>query len=140
MKNTGEVAKYYVHEAHDAIIAPFVFDKVQEMLEHPKPSKVHPMSGILQCACCGGYYRPLVWHSTTTHDRVWKCCRKNIHIYEDDLYDAIRRIWSKLTGIRATLLDFDDLTLILGSVTVHPGGTLVFRFVDGSRKSVKIRR
>lgn len=140
VKNTGEVAKYYVHEAHDAIIAPFVFDKVQEMLEHPKPSKVHPMSGILQCACCGGYYRPLVWHSTTTHDRVWKCCRKNIHIYEDDLYDAIRRIWSKLTGIRATLLDFDDLTLILGSVTVHPGGTLVFRFVDGSRKSVKISR
>jgi DNA invertase Pin-like site-specific DNA recombinase len=140
VKNDGELAKYYIHDAHEAIIAPFVFDKVQERLQNPKPSKVHPLSGVLQCACCGGYFRPVVWHSTTTHDRVWKCCQKNIHIYEKDLYDAVRKIWYKLTGMKATLLDFDDLTLILDSITVHPTGRLTFRFVDGSRKMVKITR
>ena len=143
--NHGEIPMYYVEGSHEGIVTPEIFEAVQVEMERRQSQKsrysgVDILAAKLVCGECGCFYSPKVWHSTTTHDRVWKCCRKNIHIYEDDLYDAIRRIWSKLTGIRATLLDFDDLTLILGSVTFHPGGTLVFRFVDGSRKSVKISR
>ena len=67
--NEGEVPQYYVENSHPAIVAPEVFDLVQEELERRKQSgKAHRgtscFAGKLVCGCCGGLYGSKVWHST----------------------------------------------------------------------------
>lgn len=107
--NNGKLPKYYIHNDHEAIIAPFVHELVQERLKQPLYSGKLMLSDKIICTRCGEHYARLVWHSTSYADYVWKCvsfrrnggyCR-NTHIYEDSLYKAIGKAWIHLLETHA---------------------------------------
>lgn len=80
--NQGEVPQYYVESNHEAIIPPFVFDKVQKQIEcrcsgKNRLSSVGIFSGKIKCGDCGGWYGAKVWHSNDKYRRiVWQCNHK----------------------------------------------------------------
>lgn len=61
MNNNGELAKYYVEDSHEGIISKDDFNKVQEILKMRKANinwkvkspLILPLSGLLECSCCG---------------------------------------------------------------------------------------
>ena len=80
--NHGEVPKYYVSECHEAIIEPQIFDLVQaEVLRRNgmsgRHSNTHIFSTKIQCADCGAWFGPVVYHSNTPKRRIiWRCSDK----------------------------------------------------------------
>ena len=59
MQNNGELPKYLVEDAHEAIIDRDTFQKVQELIaqrqskfSHTGSKKRYPLSGMIQCGCC----------------------------------------------------------------------------------------
>jgi len=80
--NEGEVPQYYVENSHEAIIAPLLFDQVQEEIARRKIlgrnySGKSIFSCRLICADCGHYFGPKVWNSTTKYRQtVWQCNNK----------------------------------------------------------------
>ena len=80
--NHGEVPQYYVSECHEAIIEPQIFDLVQaEVLRRSgmsgRHSNTHLFSTKIQCADCGAWFDPVVYHSNTPKRRiVWRCSDK----------------------------------------------------------------
>ena len=80
--NHGEVPQYYVPECHEAIIEPQIFDLIQaEVLRRNgmsgRRSNTHIFSTKIQCADCGAWFGPVVYHSNTPKRRiVWRCSDK----------------------------------------------------------------
>lgn len=81
-KNNGEVRRFYVEDAHEAIIPRDDFEMVQRELKNrkEKPSKHHSTSIFADkvfCGYCGSAYGSKVWHSTDKYCRiVWRCNAK----------------------------------------------------------------
>ena len=77
--NRGEVRQYYVHEHHEPIISPEVFDWVQREMKRRKECKfrycgVSIYTSKIFCGECGGVFGPKVWHSTDKYRRtVYRC-------------------------------------------------------------------
>ena len=107
--NEGEVPQYYVEGNHPAIISPREFDAVQKQMARRRPGKnrqscVCAFSSKIKCGCCGGWYGPKVWHSTSKYRKtVWQCNHKfdggekcaTPHLDED----AIRELFVKAVNI-----------------------------------------
>jgi len=83
--NKGEVPQYYVERNHEAIIAPEVFDLVQNEIKQRKENGesrkgTHLFSSRIRCGRCGGIYGPKVWHSKSKYRKVvWQCNEKYAH-------------------------------------------------------------
>ncbi len=105
-KNNGELPKYYVENGHEAIIAPWLFDYVQEKLNarleyENRYSGNSIYSGRIICGKCGNFYGSKIEHSNDKYRSfVWMCrnrfksgiyCR-NTRIYEEKLPDIICKI------------------------------------------------
>ena len=105
-KNNGELPKYYVEKGHEAIIAPWLFDYVQEKLNarleyENRYSGNSIYSGWIICGICGNFYGSKIEHSNDKYRRfVWMCrnrfkrgsyCR-NTRIYEEKLPGIICKI------------------------------------------------
>ncbi len=102
-KNNGELPKYYVENGHEAIIAPWLFDYVQERLKERmetenKYSGTSVYSGMIICGNCGNFYSPKIEHSNDEYRRFVLMCRnrfksgiycRNTRIYEEKLPDII---------------------------------------------------
>lgn len=88
-ENQGELQKYYVENAHEAIIPREVFYKVQEELHqraniYKKSSKLkteskgkhsgkYALSKITVCKECGCEYRRQIWSKYGEKKAVWRC-------------------------------------------------------------------
>ncbi|MCM1175957.1 MAG: recombinase family protein [Blautia sp.] len=97
--NEGEVPQYYVEGNHEAIIEPFVFDRVQGLMKARRPGKNRSscagvFSGKIKCGDCGSWYGSKVWHSNDKYRRViWQCNHKfdggkkcsTPHLNEEDI-------------------------------------------------------
>ena len=76
-QNNGELPKYYIEDAHEAIIPQRQFNAVQEEIQrrakkHYTPNatkKQYPFTGKLVCAGCGKHYRRKV----TATGPTWIC-------------------------------------------------------------------
>ena len=79
--NNGELPKYLVRNAHEAIISEDAYTAVQEEIkrraEKYKPGKKqnapYPFTGKIVCANCGSHYR----RKTTATGTVWICSTYN---------------------------------------------------------------
>lgn len=67
-KNNGELPKYMVEEAHEAIVDADTFQKAQEILQqrekqysHDGATNRYPLSGMIQCGCCGKNYQRKIY-------------------------------------------------------------------------------
>ena len=78
-KNEGELPQYYVEKDHEAIISPWLFDYVQNIILSRKKSGRKTYSGKTMfsskiiCGFCGSIYGPRPWHSTSYNYLVWQC-------------------------------------------------------------------
>jgi DNA invertase Pin-like site-specific DNA recombinase len=124
--NEGEVPQYYVENSHPAIIAPEVFDLVQEEIKRNREtgasrSGAHCFSGKVVCGECGGFYGSKVWQSTNKYRRtVWQCNNKykkkgvvgchTPHLNEDTLRWAFTEAWGRiLTDKERYIEEYDEI-------------------------------
>ena len=148
-KNTGEVPFIRVHNSHEPIIDPEVFDRVQEMLaqQTKRRSKVrtgHPFSGKLICADCGGTFGHKVWRlrSTGEHYDVWYCNHKydgdkpcaTPHLRESEIKGAFERVLEQ-RGESAAYSDARWLELVK-AVTVCSDRRLDFLLKSGETVNI----
>ena len=76
VKNEGQVPQYYVEKSHPAIIAPEIFELVQQ--EKAKNGKgrnnSHYFTSKIICGECGEFFGMKTWHSTDKYKRkVLQC-------------------------------------------------------------------
>ena len=79
--NHGELKRYYVRDAHEAIISREDFERVQEMMSirrmkyHPNPQtpEHYPFTGKIICGNCGTIYRRKIAGSVPYRKPVWIC-------------------------------------------------------------------
>lgn len=94
VKNEGQLPKYYVHNAHPAIIDRAAFQLVQEELarrsslrktsskartEQGKHSGKYVLSGLLVCSECGSPYRRITYMPDGQKRFVWRCLNRIEH-------------------------------------------------------------
>lgn len=94
VKNEGQLPKYYVENAHPAIIDRATFQKVQEEMarrsslrkvsdktktEQGKYSGKYALGGILVCGECGSPYRRVTYMPRGQKRYVWRCINRLEH-------------------------------------------------------------
>lgn len=130
-KNSGELPQYYVEDDHEAIIAPWLFDYVQEQKEskYKLTAERGRLSGHsfycskIICGKCGSQYGVRPWHSTSYNNPVWQCRNrynkavncKTINIYDMYLHFithsvAIRKI-RRTSSVKNNLLECAAMTI-----------------------------
>ena len=149
-KNQGEMPSVLVHNSHEAIVEPEIFDRVQELLAKRCKSRAKVYSnrtfaGKIICGDCGEYYGHKVWRvrSTGEHYDVWYCNHK----YDGNKIcdtPCLREAEVK-TAFRQALLErgeenpiySDELWLkLVQSLTVYPNGCLEFLLSDGEKITI----
>ena len=127
--NEGEVPQYYVENSHEVIIAPELFDRVQEELARRKKLGRRYRSGSvfsckIVCGDCGEFFGPKVWNSTDKYRRtIWQCNDKfngakrceTPHLTEDNIKAAFLDAFNRLLPNRERLID--DCRLIQATLT-----------------------
>lgn len=140
--NNGELPKYHITDAHEAIIPLRSFNAVQEEMrkraeKHTHPGekrKEYPFSGLITCAGCGKHYRRKmkktgpVWICTTYNTLGKQACPSKA-IPESVLEAITNKVGGigKITAISA----HNDNTLVL---TLTSGEQIVKRWQDRSRR------
>ena len=108
--NMGEVPQYFVEGSHPAIIAPSIFELVQDEIRRRKQygkklSGNGLFFGKIICGKCGGFYGIRVWHSRDKYKKyVWQCNRKyrdqtrcrTPHLTETEIQTAFVSAWNFL--------------------------------------------
>ena len=94
VKNEGQLPKYYVENAHPAIIDRATFQKVQEEMarrsslrktsskaktEQGKYSGKYALGGLLMCSECGSPYRRVTYMPGGQKRFVWRCINRLEH-------------------------------------------------------------
>ena len=140
--NNGELPKYHITDAHEAIISLRSFNAVQEEMKrraekHTHPGVKHreyPFSGKITCAGCGKHYRRKVKETGP----VWICTTYNTHgkaacpskAIPESILEAIADEVAgigKITALQAC----EGNTLVL---TLTSGEQIVKRWQDRSRR------
>ena len=141
-QNNGELPKYHIRDAHEAIIPLQLFNAVQEEMHRraekhtPKfvPHYTYPLAGKIVCAKCGKVYRRKVKETGP----VWICPTYNIQgkaacpskaIPEPILETIVDEVGGigKITVLQAC----DDNTVVL---TLCSGEQIVKRWQSRSRR------
>lgn len=158
-ENQGELQKYYVENAHEAIIPREVFYKVQEELHqraniYKKSSKQekeakgkhsgkYALSKITICKECGCEYRRQIWSKYGEKKAVWRCenrlrngtryCKDSPTIEESVLHGAV------LHAINQVLENKDEFvqTLRKNVVTALTHGTEDSEYAKEKKKLQK---
>ena len=140
--NNGELPKYHITDAHEAIISLRSFNAVQEEMKrraakHTHPGvkhKEYPFSGKITCAGCGKHYRRKVKETgpvwiCTTYNTYGKAACPSKAIPEsilEAIADELGGI-GKITALQAC----EGNTLVL---TLTSGEQIVKRWQDRSRR------
>lgn len=117
-ENKGESYRYEFQEIHPAIIPRELFELVQaEMVRRKRAgqgqSGVGAFSSRLVCGCCGKFYGPKVWQSTSKYRRtVWQCNAKyknekrcdTPHFTEEQLKAAFVEAFNSILSDKDALL------------------------------------
>lgn len=117
--NEGEVPQYYVEHSHEAIIAPELFERVQEEMARRQQlgrsySGKSIFSSRLICGDCGKYLGPKVWNSTSKYRRtIWQCNNKfngehkcdTPHLTEDTIQAKFLEAFNQLIPQRDCLIE-----------------------------------
>ena len=128
--NKGELPMYYVEDAHEPIISPESFQKVQEIIAKKaekyasQKAKTHvnyPFTSLITCENCRKHFR----RKTVKGKPVWICPTFN---YEGKAACAAKQIPEDiLTGI-TDKMEMEQIT----GITARDGNRLLFHFADGT--------
>ena len=138
-QNNGELPKYYIEDAHEAIIPLRQFNAVQEEIQrrakkHYTPNatkKQYPFTGKLVCAGCGKHYRRKV----TATGPTWICPTYNT---QGKAVCPSKRIPESTLILMAEEVvgSIDAFSGEITEVRVENGNRLVFLHTNG-KESVK---
>ncbi len=141
--NSGQLPQFYVEEAHEPIIDRKTFQAVQELLiEQQKfaPSNpttgVYPLTGMIECGCCGKYYRRKVqpyrvtWICWTYNARGKKYCPDSKQIPEDILYEKCCEV------LQLDEFDNEIFQSEIKQILVPEPNVLTFIFKDSHEQTV----
>lgn len=147
--NRGELPQYYVSNAHEPIIEPWLFDAVQKIrmqrrsqyIPAPSSRKSYPFTGVIRCGACGSYYRRKIALAGTKYAKpVWICNTFNRlgkkfcpskQIPESSLMDTAARVLH--TG------EFDPVVFQkrIQRIDVTGANALLFVFQDGQETAAE---
>ena len=143
LPNRGELPMYHAENAHEAIVSMEDFQAVQAEMarrsaKHNKtkggPAK-YPFTKLIVCGICGKSYR----RKMTATGPVWICSTFNVYgkaacpskqIPEGKLEQAAAE------ALGLDTLDVDTLRSKVTAIRAKNGNMLVFRFKDGSERTV----
>ena len=121
--NSGELPRYHVEGAHEAIIDKDTFDAVRAEMELRRdlfyngtnPPVSYPLSGKIVCGICGKHYRhrPGKWICSTYKKHGKSACPSKL--IPDAVVDAITE-------------EYDEID----HITALPGNELIITLPDGS--------
>jgi hypothetical protein len=128
-KNEGEAPSYWVENSHPAIVSVEVWSMVQAEIARRKSlntrhSSIHPFSGKIFCAQCGGHFGSKRWHSTSQYSRkVWQCNNKyrngtrctTTHIEDEDIQRLFVRAFNQFYTDHTALAE--DYETIIAALT-----------------------
>jgi len=135
--NTGELARYIIHDHHPAIISMELFQKAQEVLESRRSKNrvqttVMPFSGIINCGFCGKHFH----RRTINGVKKWQC-----DTYWEEGKDACpsakllpESVLVRLSCEVLQLSEFDHQVIKknIKKIQVPKPNELVFHLADGS--------
>jgi len=135
LKNVGQLPRYIISNAHDAIISQETFDRAQAIREEraarfTKPEQCHTArylySGLIVCASCGAHYRRKVTHA----DPVWMCATYNKQGRKGCASKAIpeKTLQELLQSIPMAEVE---------QIRAENGNRVVIRFKDGNETRLK---
>ena len=130
VKNRGEMPMYYVENAHEAIIPPETFRKVQSIMSERaekyapsecKPALRYPFTSLITCAKCGKHFR----RKTTKTAVFWICPTYNRF---GKAACAAKQIPEESLEAVTSDIDLEQVT----GITADDGNRLLLHFSDGS--------
>jgi len=149
MKNHGELKKFHVYDAHEAIVNKEVFDAVQKEMarrrNHIHTSQTgkesYPFTNLLRCGVCGKSYRHKTTAIGTKYEKaVWICGTFNTYGKE---YCASQQIPENiLTAKTCEVLHLPSLEVVnlreyLREIIVVSNNLLRYVLSDGNTVDVK---
>ena len=145
--NQGEQPRYYVHDNHEAIIDRETFDAAQveivrraKRVSGRKTPQFSEFTGKIHCARCGANFGRKVNASGTKYAKInWACATytsqgKDACAAKRIREDILMEKCAEALGIDA--YDADAFQARVLGIDVPEDGVLVFRFVDGTEKTV----
>lgn len=151
-KNSGECEQYFVHNSHDAIIDPEVFDLVQEKLAKRRGNRhkirnTSPFCNKLICGACGGFYGHKVWHNFANTEKydVWYCNDRykgdkkcsTPTLREEEIEAAFSKVLKKL-GYENTEFDEKLWRELVDKVNVSEDKKLRFYISTGKKMTIAL--
>ena len=151
-KNNGEVLSVRVHNSHEPIIKPEIFDQVQKILAKNKKrrSKVlsrHPFAGKIVCGDCGEFSGHKVWRLRSTGERydVWYCNHKydgdeicdSPRLREPEIRDAFDKVLQKCGDPNPVYTD-ERWNELVQTVTVYGNNHLIFTLSNGETMKITL--
>lgn len=138
--NAGELDRYIVKDAHEAIVSKDIFNQAQRVRKKqaqrintgPYQEK-RTFRGIMRCGICGKAYT----HRTTAYNEIWRCslavtkgkdaCNAK-QVPDKKIKEAANKILNR--G------EFDEayFNSVVKTIIVMPKNKLVFHLKDGSSK------
>lgn len=146
--NHGEKRMYRVEEAHEAIIDPNLFQKVQEEIERRikafkppvLPKTPYPFTSLIRCGNCGASYRhKLANHGSKYQKPVWICATFNTYGKESCSSQQIPEsilVEKTCAVLGGTTLDESNLREVLKEIIVPAHNLLRYVFQDGHSMEV----
>lgn len=128
--NRGELPMYYMENAHEPIIPPETFKRVQEMIaqraeKYAPPATKSPLTyrftSLITCAKCGKHFR----RKLVRGKPIWICPTFN---YEGKAACPAKQIPEEILEEITADMDMERLT----GITADDGNQLLFHFTDGT--------
>lgn len=131
--NRGELPRYFVEQAHEAIIDQTTFDAVQAEFVRRSKDRKTVFTGKIKCSDCGAYYRRNIVGQGECYN-VWVCSTKRTKGRsacgaKDIREDILKEISAGALG----MTEFDENIFLdrIESIMVT-GNELCFNFYDGT--------
>lgn len=141
-KNIGQLPRYIIEHAHEAIIDKETFDRAQEEMARraarvkasPWPRELYPFTGLMTCMHCGKrYFRKIARAGTKYAAPVWICStfdtKGRVSCPSKQIpEDVLTAVACEVIG--QTQLETGTFRQQIKAVLVHDGNRLVFEFFD----------
>ena len=146
-QNNGELAKYYVENNHEAIIDKKTFEAVKAEMAR-RAAKAKPLreptfsefTGRITCDRCGARFCKRITAIGTKYAKArWAC---STFTYRGKLECAAKRIPEDILKEKCAealgLAEFDPavFTAKVSAITIPADGVLVFKFNDGTERTI----
>lgn len=135
-RNRGELPKYYIQDAHEAIIDSETYAKVLEEQKRRKPL-TFPFTSKIKCGICGKNYCRMASGQKSDSSVRWSCLTRMKNCGEcSNIVFKNQELESICANVMETeQFDASLFAELIKGITVQANQDIVFDFVDGTQKT-----